>query len=217
MKLYQYQHCPFCIRVRMVLHRKSMPYECVDVLYDDVDTPTALVGRKQCPIMQFADGSLMKESGDIIARLETDYPAVLPRRVKLPADIRAALAAFRQTSNQLIKPRVIQAGFPEFATQAAQDYYRKKYEQRWQTSFAACMQQTPVLLPSMQQALYTLSTAIEAHQLLEQPFSHIDLQLFPAIACVTVVRELHFPGPLHDYLCQQAEASGFSLFFAVAL
>jgi glutaredoxin 2 len=49
--LYNYDHCPFCVRVRLALGFKNIKHNLVFLANDDVATPTAMVGKKVSPIM----------------------------------------------------------------------------------------------------------------------------------------------------------------------
>ncbi len=49
--LYNYDHCPFCVRVRLALGFKNIKHNLVFMANDDVHTPTSLVGKKIAPIM----------------------------------------------------------------------------------------------------------------------------------------------------------------------
>lgn len=66
MKLYVYEHCPFCARVGFIAGMLHIPLEQVVLVYDDVTTPTELVGKKAVPILEKEDGTAMDESMDII-------------------------------------------------------------------------------------------------------------------------------------------------------
>lgn len=66
MKLYVYDHCPFCAKARMIFGLKNVPLELSFLLEDDVDTPTKLVGKKTTPILEKEDGSHMAESMDVV-------------------------------------------------------------------------------------------------------------------------------------------------------
>lgn len=69
MKLYHYVHCPFCIRVRMVLGFLNLKYDSIVLPYNDEETPLKLTGVKMLPIFEFSDGAI-NESLDIIKRLD---------------------------------------------------------------------------------------------------------------------------------------------------
>ena len=49
MKLYVYDHCPFCVRARMIFGLKNLPVELVVLANDDEATPIGLVGKKVVP------------------------------------------------------------------------------------------------------------------------------------------------------------------------
>jgi glutaredoxin 2 len=48
--VYVYDHCPFCVRVRVALGIKNVKHNLYFLANDDVPTPTALVGKKIAPI-----------------------------------------------------------------------------------------------------------------------------------------------------------------------
>lgn len=67
---YQYLHCPFCIRVRMVAGYLKIPYESKVLRYDDEKTPQDLCGKKMLPIWQ-TDTKVINESLDIVQYLDS--------------------------------------------------------------------------------------------------------------------------------------------------
>ena len=48
--VYVYDHCPFCVRVRLALGIKNVKHKIYFMANDDVPTPTSLVGKKIAPI-----------------------------------------------------------------------------------------------------------------------------------------------------------------------
>lgn len=61
MKLYIYDHCPYCLKARMIFGLKNIPVELHVLLNDDAETPTRMVGQKQVPILQKDDSRYMPE------------------------------------------------------------------------------------------------------------------------------------------------------------
>ena len=60
--LYNYDHCPFCVRVRFALGVKGVKHNLNFLANDDVLTPTALVGKKIAPIFEYElDGVKVSE------------------------------------------------------------------------------------------------------------------------------------------------------------
>lgn len=52
MKLYIYDHCPFCVRARMIFGLRDVAVEEVVLANDDEATPIGMIGSKQVPILQ---------------------------------------------------------------------------------------------------------------------------------------------------------------------
>lgn len=50
--VYVYDHCPFCVRVRLALGLKNIKHTLVFLANDDVVTPTSMVGKKVSPILK---------------------------------------------------------------------------------------------------------------------------------------------------------------------
>ena len=70
MKLYIYDHCPFCVRARMIFGLRGMPVEGVILQNNDEETPIKMIGAKQVPILQKDGGSFMGESLDIVRYID---------------------------------------------------------------------------------------------------------------------------------------------------
>ena len=54
--VYVYDHCPFCVRVRLAMGVKNVKHLIHFLANDDIDTPTSLVGKKIAPIFVSVDG-----------------------------------------------------------------------------------------------------------------------------------------------------------------
>ena len=48
--VYVYDHCPFCVRVRLALGIKNVKHNVHFLMNDDIPTPTKLIGKKIAPI-----------------------------------------------------------------------------------------------------------------------------------------------------------------------
>ena len=125
MKLYIYDHCPFCVRARMIFGLRNLTVQLDYFLNDDDASPTALIGTKQVPILQKVDGSYMAESLDIVRYIDT-----LSGSQRIDETIRPEVQTwfdhFNNLGNLLITPRIPKLKLPEFATQNAIDYFIDK-------------------------------------------------------------------------------------------
>ena len=121
-KIYVYDHCPFCVRVRLALGMKNIKSDLIFLANDDIETPTKLVGKKLAPIMQFEDGSAMMESLDIVELLDTNEKYGPTGFIK-PASGRTDLKDWQKTVKEemriLQRPRYMKAFLPEFAMKDA--------------------------------------------------------------------------------------------------
>ncbi len=75
MKLYIYDHCPFCVRARMAAGLFGADVEEVVLANDDEATPIGMIGAKQVPVLQKEDGSFMGESLDIVCHFDRERPS----------------------------------------------------------------------------------------------------------------------------------------------
>ena len=77
MRLYLFEHCSLCFRVRMIAALKRMHLQETVVLEDDSETMVSLVGKRQVPILVKDDGNSMLESMDMVRYIDSLGDAVL--------------------------------------------------------------------------------------------------------------------------------------------
>lgn len=115
--LYVYDHCPFCIRARMIFGLKGIKYNLVFLANDDVETPTALVGKKMVPILELPGQVPMGESLDIVKKIDEDpewgAPVLKPESGR--EDLKAWQKKVSGVMRLLARPRYPKGFFPEFA------------------------------------------------------------------------------------------------------
>ncbi|MDP5040040.1 MAG: glutaredoxin 2, partial [Paraglaciecola sp.] len=157
MKLYQYHHCPYCVRADMVANYKNVQHEKVYLLNDDEQSCYDLVNAKMVPILQLDNGTAMGESLDIVAKLDEVGDASKVIAPKATGDeIDAMFAAIKTSTRILTYPRTILIGLPEFATQSACDYFQAKKEKMIEMSFAQAMMMSEKHIEIVNQVLATL-------------------------------------------------------------
>lgn len=127
MKLYIYDHCPYCLKARMIFGLKNIPVELHVLLNDDAETPTRMVGQKQVPILQKDDSRYMPESMDIVHYVDKLDGKPLLTGKRSPA-IEEWLRKVNGYANKLLLPRFAKSAFDEFSTPAARKYFVDKKE-----------------------------------------------------------------------------------------
>ncbi|GAB6099369.1 glutathione S-transferase N-terminal domain-containing protein [Halanaerocella petrolearia] len=74
-KLYQFETCPFCAKVRRKLDGLNLDYEKVEVPKDKDKRTTIkeLSGQIKVPVIQDSDGTVVHDSSEIVDYLEENY------------------------------------------------------------------------------------------------------------------------------------------------
>ncbi|PRX11171.1 UNVERIFIED_ORG: glutaredoxin 2 [Martelella mediterranea] len=204
MKLYVYDHCPFCVRARMPFGLKNIPFELAFLLNDDEETPIRMIGKKMAPILEDENG-YMAESLDIVARVDGVSGERLfdgtPRK-----EITDWLKAWGSTIDALVIPRTPDPVFPEFRTEAARAYFTAKKEANF-GSFDALLAETETHKAEMLKGLAALAGFLPD----PEGASINDIMLFPVLRALSTVPDFAVPEPVEDYRTRMAERSGVPL------
>lgn len=239
-RIYVYDHCPFCVRARMIFGLKNVKHEVRFMMNDDVATPTALIGKKMAPILQLEYlGEVMAESMDIVKRIDEDAsmgPALLKGSPDaLRADIKAWQKKHANTFRELQRPRYVADGLlPEFALEGAREMFIKnhqmvgfekaewkddaKYTQEFRKAeYAKAMGKTAELLPLAEAALKELEPLIHsAEACAEGGLSYDDIDLFARLRSVTIVKGLTLPPKVKAYMEHFSHAADIPLYTGLA-
>jgi glutaredoxin 2 len=214
-ELYVYDHCPFCVRVRLAMGILGKKHKLVFLENDDVETPTALVGKKISPIWVDEDGP-MPESLDIIEKVDTE------KRIA-PASGRTDLKAWQKSVQTLMRklqrPRYVMVPLPEFMKKGGRDAFvanhqmppyeksewkgnpdfpiEKKYE-KYEEAFA----ETADLLPEANAKLLELETMIHSAEACTEGIglSYDDIDLWARLRSLTIIKGIQIPPKVRAYL-----------------
>lgn len=213
MKLYVYDHCPFCTRARMAAALRGVATELVYLPNDDEDTPIRLIGAKQLPILQKEDGSHMGESLDIVRYFYRQDSSALDEAVR--PEIQAWVDAFADWGYCLIMPRDVQLGLPEFAAESSVAYFKGKKEAWLGASFEQLLQETPRYLAQAQEALRVLDGLIapNADYVNGTHLSMEDILVFPLLRNLSMVKGVAYPDNVAHYVRAMSQAAKIPLFF----
>lgn len=216
MKLYVYDHCPFCVRAAMVAGYKDVDLQIVPLLNDDEVSCHQLIGKKMVPILAW-DDQAMGESLDIAKKLDEIGSGV--KLMRAPTDyqsITALISSVQRSISCLLFPRNIQAGLPEFATPSARDYFQRNKEPMIEQSFATAMADTALhkqRVETMLASLPHLSLPSENGDTLGWD----DVMIYPTLRNLTLVQDLQIPQQVRDYLQEIAALTRTELYYAIAI
>lgn len=215
MKLYVYDHCPYCVRARMVFGLKNLPVEQVMIANDDEATPVGLVGKKVVPILVKEDGTAMPESLDIVRYVDTHYGnPIITENIR--AEIEEWANNLSKVYNHLLLPRFVKLDLAEFEKQSAIDYFVEKKTESI-GDFAQNLAETDKYIATVQPLIDELSDLIKSEKALNGELSLEDIIVFPMLRNLTCVKYIKFPAKVLDYINKMAELSKIDLYFAKAI
>ncbi|NDL62582.1 glutaredoxin 2 [Acerihabitans arboris] len=214
MKLYIYEHCPFCVKARMIFGLKNIPIELKVLANDDEATPIGMVGKKMAPILQKDDGGYMPESMDIVHFVDTHYASPLVTGPVNPL-IGKWLEENHAAAYPLVLPRNVNGRFEEFATPAARSYFINKKEAA-SGGFEELMSRTPGLVKKVSQQLRDLEPLIQQSNACNGELSDDDFHLFARLRSLTIVAGLEWPARVAGYRDNMANQTQVNLLTSVA-
>lgn len=219
MKLYHYDHCPYCAKARMIFGLKKIDFESVILLNDDEETPKKMTGVKSLPILKKNDGSFMGESLDIIKYVDTDLGGGSLISYTSPnSEIKDWLYSSRNFAYDLAMPRWVQMPLAEFETQSARDYFQTKKEKNNIGSFSEALEATPIFIEKAESELKYLENLMLDNGRFYVDELHIDdFHIFAALRNLTTVKELKWPKKIRAYVDNLASDSKVNLFFDQAI
>jgi glutaredoxin 2 len=206
MKLYMFEHCSLCFRVRMMAALKRLHLQETVILDDDTDAMVALVGKRVIPILVKDDGRPMLESMDMVKYIESHGEPVLvgPER----SEIAAWAEDTASKTAPLTWPRYPLLGLPEFATVAALDHYTMR-KRKTLGDLVELRANTQRYLGELTPKLEELERLIEQPLAVNGALSFDDIRVLPLLRSVAVVKGLRFTGKVRDYFEAMMGRIGF--------
>ena len=215
MKLYIYDHCPYCLKARMIFGLKNIPVELHVLLNDDAETPTRMVGQKQVPILQKDASRYMPESMDIVHYVDKLNGKPLLTGKRSPA-IEEWLRKVNGYANKLLLPRFAKSAFDEFSTPAARKYFVDKKEAS-AGNFADLLAHSDGLIKNISDDLRALDKLIVKPNAVNGELSEDDIQLFPLLRNLTLVAGINWPSRVADYRDNMAKQTQINLLSSMAI
>jgi glutaredoxin 2 len=206
-RLYLFEHCSLCFRVRMIAALKRLHLQEMIVLEDDSETMIELVGRRVVPILVKDDGQPMLESMDIVRHVDSLGEHILtgPQR----SEIASWVDKVTSKLPVLTWPRYPLLGLPEFGTVAALDHYhvrKRKTLGDFVELRANTRQHIKILMPDLEE----LDRLIESPLAINRTLSVDDIRVLPLLRSAAVVKGLSFPNKVRDYFESMMHRTGYA-------
>lgn len=206
MRLYMFEHCSLCFRVRMTAALKRHHLHETVVLDDDTDTMVGIVGKRVIPILVKDDGQPMLESMDMV-----EYVDGLGERI-LTGSQRREVGAWTDKAVSktapLTMPRYPLLGLPEFGTMAALDHYNLRKRKVF-GDFVELRANTRQHIKELMPLLEELDRMIESPLAVNGELSLDDIRVLPLLRSAAVVKGLRFPRKVRDYFESMMERIGY--------
>jgi glutaredoxin 2 len=191
MKLYVYDHCPFCVRSRMIFGLKDVACEIITLPNDDEETPTRLIGKKMLPVLVTESHEAIGESMDIVKYIDETYGSSVLTIADYPA-----IEAWMEETTKLIFPLAIprwaSADFEEFHQDASRKYFISKKEAVF-GPFPRLLEQTAPLVIEVNAKLEVLELLLSQQERDTGHFSLTDIRLFPLLRSLSIVKGIKWP------------------------
>lgn len=206
MRLYMFEHCSLCFRVRMMAALKGVPLQETVVLDDDSQTMIDLVGRRVIPILVKDDGEAMLESMDMVDYIDAKGE---PKLTGSERDAVTATAnAILEVSPFLTMPRYPRLNLPEFATPAAQGHFVARKLKIYK-DFEALLARTRALIDELMPNLERLDQLIQSPTAINGTLSRDDIRVLPLLRSAAVVKGLQFPDRVRAYFETMMNRTGY--------
>lgn len=218
MKLYHYDHCPYCVKVRMIFGFKQVPVQLEALANDDEATPISLIGQKMVPILIREDGEAMGESLDIVRYVDglQRYGAPMIGPSRRDEELNLWLSELRNFHYALAMPRWIKMDLPEFETSSSVEYFVKK-KTAFLGDFDQALAKSPELIESVRDHLSQLQRLMGGTDWFWGEPTLDDIHLFASLRVLTTVKGLEFPAKVQAYSQRLSEKSRVPLHWEKAL
>lgn len=223
MKIYHYDHCPYCAKARMIFGFKDIKIEEVILLNDDEATPTEMIGQKMVPILEIdnevKESKYLPESMDIIKYVDQNYgDGEIVSYSSASSEIADWIYSARNFAYELAMPRWVQMPLEEFKTDSARNYFQKKKESKNIGSFAEALRKTPELIKKAESELKYLENLMLDNGRFYQENLHIDdFHLFASLRGLTTTRGINWPTKLRKYVENISKRSKVNTFCSMAI
>lgn len=210
MKLFAYDHCPFCVKVRMIFGIKKIDYELIILPYDDESTPVSMIGCKMVPILELEPSKYLPESLDIISYVDNSFGHNVISSHPEQEAFTAIVKRLNKATMKLAFPRWVSAPLKEFETPSSRQNYIEKKEQ-WLGPFSDLLSKTNDLLEEVCLQLNLLAPFIQSKNAVHGNLTIDDFNLFSTLRSLSIVKEVQYPKAVEIYRQAMSEITGVQL------
>lgn len=216
MKLYIYDHCPYCVKARMIFGYKNILFDMVTLLNDDEKTPIQLIGQKMVPILSDGEKNI-PESLDIIKLIDEKTAPLFMSDEPMSEPLNSWLSGSRDYVYLLAMPRWVKSDLEEFETKGAIDYFTKKKE-AYIGSFTEHFNNSTLYIEKANKHLLELEKMMtDSNYFLGDQASINDINLFATLRALSITEGIFYPKKVLAYMKKQEELTKIPLHIDIAI
>lgn len=216
MKLFIFDHCPYCVRAMMMTGWKGLNVDWVYLQNHDVDARIAMVGANMVPILEKDDGSFMGESLDIVAYLDKQKDTNKLQAAQWSEQIQHFQQESSYYASRLLFPRNLMVKLPEFERPEAAAWYTKNKSAMIGMSFEDAYAKSATYINGLSHC-WSLLDGISLPSARNNQLSYDDILLFPGLRNLTLVKGLVFPERIRAYIDEVAALTKMRLYDDIAV
>ena len=217
MKLYVFESCPYCTRVRIFIGLKGLKcdieYICAGEFPEEL---TQQLSSLTVPILELEnqEGTFLQESLDIIKFLDASADPAILKKYEATETIIKALATLAIPQNMLCYPRMPFLALPELGSTMAQQYFSQSRSERLGISLRGALAATEQYIPEVASALIAIENSLHIEALLSgmRSVNMDDAYVFAELRNLTMVKELNLPRIFQEYISLMAKQTHIALF-----
>lgn len=204
MKLYIFDSCPFCVRVRALIHLKQIDCDLKYLILGTLpEHLTNYVERFTVPILELPNNQgVIQDSKDILSYLDQLDSKPLFNNYAASPKIDQWLSPISTSIDLLCYPRMRLLELPELSSSKALSMFEHSRPAKLGMSLQQALENTNQLVNDVATHLESYSNVVNVEALLQetQCIEINDLHLFSILRNLTMVDELQLPHLLKRYL-----------------
>ena len=216
MKLFLFDHCPYCIRALMVANYHQLSIQEVYLQNHDTQARIEKVDKNTVPILETQSGDYLAESLDIITYLNSlsHHNSLLPAQYQ--TEIQQLQQELEPNMYPLIFPRWLKIPLPEFQCEEATAWFTRNKSPMINESFEAAFANSAHYRMKLNATLANF-TALSLPSERHNKLNYDDVFLFPLLRNLTVIAQVQWTPRLKQYLNEVSQLTHISLYDDVAL
>ncbi len=208
MKLYVFDSCPYCVRVRALAGLKGIRCELVFPVAGSL--PAVLggrVARYSVPVLEYqvagmTEPAYLQESGAIIQLLDQLDQQPVFAHYEISKGLNQWIKSTRPLLDPLCYPRMRLLDLPELASPEALKYFNESRAQRLGMPLARALEETAAFTTLLAEPLTAIAEYLDMESYFDgsRAITVDDLYAFAELRILLMVQELALPGVLNNYL-----------------